>query len=136
MLYAMLEASYPASCYRVYFTKNAANTKDSTPTLTNNHHHQQNLKNPETTTTNIINNLNQISVTQTPQPQLTYTYTPTPKTTTKPKKERKEEETTKTEKSKRGYFFFRRCNLRSGRLVRILEFLCLDLGSGGFKMEG
>jgi hypothetical protein len=30
MLYAMLEASDPASCYRVYFTKNAANTKDST----------------------------------------------------------------------------------------------------------
>jgi hypothetical protein len=30
MLEAMLEASDPASCYRVYFTKNAANTKDST----------------------------------------------------------------------------------------------------------
>ncbi|KAK2401827.1 hypothetical protein QL285_051389 [Trifolium repens] len=30
MLYAVLEASYPASCYKVYFTKNAANTKDST----------------------------------------------------------------------------------------------------------
>jgi hypothetical protein len=30
MLYAMLEASYPTSSYRVYFTKNAANTKDST----------------------------------------------------------------------------------------------------------
>jgi hypothetical protein len=30
MLYAMVEASYPASCYKVYFTKNAANTKDST----------------------------------------------------------------------------------------------------------
>jgi hypothetical protein len=30
MLYAMLEASDLASCYRVYFTKNATNTKDST----------------------------------------------------------------------------------------------------------
>jgi hypothetical protein len=30
MLEAMLEASDPASCYRVYFTKNAVNTKDST----------------------------------------------------------------------------------------------------------
>jgi hypothetical protein len=26
----MLEASYRTSCYKVYFTKNAANTKDST----------------------------------------------------------------------------------------------------------
>jgi hypothetical protein len=35
MLYAMLEASDPASCYRVYFTKNEANTKDSTLTNLN-----------------------------------------------------------------------------------------------------
>jgi hypothetical protein len=34
MLEAMLEASDPASCYRVYFTKNAANTKDSTIIIT------------------------------------------------------------------------------------------------------
>jgi hypothetical protein len=30
MFEAMLEASDSASCYRIYFTKNAANTKDST----------------------------------------------------------------------------------------------------------
>jgi hypothetical protein len=30
MLYAMLEASDRTSCNKVYFTKNAANTKDST----------------------------------------------------------------------------------------------------------
>jgi hypothetical protein len=30
MLEAMLEASDHTSCYKVYFTKNAANTKDST----------------------------------------------------------------------------------------------------------
>jgi hypothetical protein len=28
------------------------------------------------------------------------------------------------------------CGLRSDRLVWILEFLCLDLGLGGFKMGG
>jgi hypothetical protein len=33
MLEAMLEASDPASYYKVYFTKNAANTKDSTKIL-------------------------------------------------------------------------------------------------------
>jgi hypothetical protein len=33
MLEAMLEASDPASCFKVYFTKNAANTKDSTQTI-------------------------------------------------------------------------------------------------------
>jgi hypothetical protein len=30
MLYAMLEASYHTSCNKIYFTKNAANIKDST----------------------------------------------------------------------------------------------------------
>jgi hypothetical protein len=37
MLYAMLEASDPASCYRVYFTKNEANTKDSTVIINKKH---------------------------------------------------------------------------------------------------